>query len=441
MRTGVVERSIGAVAARLGIEVGQAYTLVTGVVLALVLGVFGLPPVLDRDGVAVAAADPAAPPPPTTVPDPGAFVPDDAAPTDPAPAPAAAPPTTVPFRPPPPPPRDQTTTTTAAPTTTTTTAPAPRPPIPTQPDRPAGSWSVFATVPVPGAPHGIGTGPDGQVYVATDNATGRGGVGPSEIVAFTTTGAVVGSFSVTGQPEQRSDGLTGLAVDGRGRVLVADASTSRLLRLDPSQEELSELVTIPDVGLCLVTIDGPCEPGAVDGAPALRGLAVADDGAVLVADRGQGIVWRFGADGLSIAHAVTNRTPGEGPVAVAESSTGLVVAVSGVADTMPPGQSAVVDVVDGTSTVRTTYSTEAGLAAVAVGRSNAAYVVLANDAAVDVVTVDGTTTRLDATGVDLDDPRGVVVDDGRLLVTSRSGIDDDPGRWAIHAVVIDDRPR
>ncbi len=439
MSTGIIERSLGSLADRLGIEAGQTYTIVTGVALALVLAVFGLPPVLDHAGESVATAAVAGGElpvtPPTTTPSPGAMVPGPTA-TAPTPASNAAPPTTLRFHAPPPPAPNAPIT-----TTTTTTSPAPRPPIPNAPPpEPDGTTTVLARVPQPGAPDGVGVGPDGVVYVATNNGGGRGGVGPSEIIVFTPSGQTIGSFSITGQPDDRTAGLTGLAVDRVGRVVVADASTNRLLRLDPSRSDLSELVTIPDLASCLVTLDADCEPGAIDGAPELHGVSISPDGSILVADRGQGIVWGFDSHGLHIAYSVDDRTPGEGPTAAAMRGNELIVAVSGLADTVPPGQAAVLSVVDGTATRLTTYDGAADLRGLTVGNSGRIYVTLAGAGTVDAIGPDGVVDSYDGGDVEpgFDEPTGIAVADGRLLVTNQSTTTNDADHWVVYAVAVND---
>jgi hypothetical protein len=62
--------------------------------------------------------------------------------------------------------------------------PLPEPPLGDWEDMVFGEASLFAQVGEPGAPYGIAATSDGRVYVATDNAAGRGHDGPSVVFAY-----------------------------------------------------------------------------------------------------------------------------------------------------------------------------------------------------------------------------------------------------------------
>lgn len=426
--SGIVAPAMGAVARRSGLSLSQTYTVATGAVVALVLAVSGLPPVLGRDATRVETAATASP---TTTVAPTAVVP------APVPRDEALPPTGTPvparFTPPPPAPSSS--------PTTATTAPEPR--SPAVPEVP-GTTRTLAAVPQPGAPEGIGVAPDGTIYVATNNALGRGGVGPSQILAFSPQGQPLGSWAAPDQPEQRTIGLTGLVVDDEGRVLVADGATSRVLRLDPARSQFVEVATIPDVTTCLLA-PAPCEPGLGDSAPELRGLALRADGSLLIADRAQGIVWHAASGEVEPLLSLDDRLPGEGPFAVVEDDQGFLVTVTRTASSLPPGAPAVMgfDRSGSAATIVSTFETTDAPTAMTIGASGRVYVTLSGANA--VVSLDRADDRqfFDGGTADpgFDSPTGITVIEGAILVTSQSTTLNDAARWIIHRMAIADTNR
>lgn len=428
----MVEPVMRALADRVGISVGQSYTLATGFVIAVVLGAIGLPPVLDSAGRTSPApgrlpsdGDSAAAAPASASPSGGATVPR---------ATAAAP--FVPATPSP-----------HAPAAVT--IPGVTPPPATIPVSPPGSTRVLARVPDPGAPEGIAVAPDGVVYVATNNADGRGGSGDSRIFAFDSGGSAIGSWVLTGQPEERALGLTGLTVDAAGLVWVLDAATARVIRLDPRTSGLTVVARIPDVGLCLLPFEATCEPGLVDNPPEPRDLAFDRDGLLFVTDRTQGIVWKVGADGdVGVFATIDDRMPGEGPWGLAVTDDGsLVVTVTGSLATVPPGGGQIMRIEIGddgaTRAVEVEqFESEVGLAGIAVGSRGRLYVALSGDDAVLGLDPDGTRQHFDGGSVSpgFDTPTGLALRSGSVLVTNQSAIGNEPDHWVVHDITVDDSP-
>lgn len=310
-------------ASRLGLRDGQAYTAVLGAIAALALALAGLPPVLRGVDVPVtehaAALQPIAPSPAPTI-----VVGDEATKrsTPSIPALAPAPPTRETAR--------ATTRRSAVPSAAPTPGSATT--VPT--DRSVGDLRVLADVGAPGSPDGVAVAGDGTVYVATDTNAG----GPSQLLAFAPDGARRGSWAVPDQPEDRVRGLTGVAISGDDTVLLTDAATARVLRLDPRSSSLVVVASVPDVPACGVVSGDGCEPGLVDNPPMPTDVAVSPDGLVAVTDHGQSIVWAL--DGSEVAPLVllTDRSPTGGPIASSfERSGRLVVAVSSRLASFPPG--------------------------------------------------------------------------------------------------------
>lgn len=429
------------VAARLGIREGQAATVLVGLAFAVVLGATGLPGVLagrDRAGAADLAAAPRAS---EVTPEPGAVDLPEVV----VPVPGTAVPrpdlVTTGQRPSSPP--------SAAPQSPETAAPA-APPV-TDP-APFGT-QLLARVPAPGSPGAVALAGDGTVFVVSDDGVLGGGRGPSALFAFAPDGTERDRWDIDGQPETRGRGLSGVALAADGTVWVADAATSRLLRLDPGARRLTEVATVPDLRSCIgVLVPPPCEPGLVSRPPALGGLAVAEDGTVYLADRGQGVLWASGPDGgLGVLHAFDDRLPGEGPVDVTVRHDGsLGVALSARVASLPPGSASVVVVPrPGDSTGEPVVVADLGVGevpgAIAAGDSGRLYLTIPSTGVViDLGVEQG--DRIVLTGDDADPafqaPTGVAVGDGALVVSDpgSSALASDQPHWVLYRVAVGDRP-
>jgi len=425
-----IERALTALAERLGLSTGQAYTVVTGLVVAVALVGVGLPPVVGRHVVAPAEA--AAPTSSAADGTPPATAPEAPLPVVELPAPSS-----FGFTP-----SSRTYDTTGA--------------TPSVPARsltsaiPLGTTARFAMVPDPGAPSGVAIGADGTVYVATGNALTRGGSGDGVVQAFDPTGRLRRSWTVAGMAATRSIGLTDVVVDGTGAVWVLDASTSRVLRIEPGVAAPVVVATVPDLPSCAFGLASPpCEPGLSNGAPELRGLAIRPQGGVYVADRVQGTIWsvdRLGAVQPTVS--LDDRLAGEGPVDVAVMGDGsLVATVSARLGSVPTGLPAVVRVpVDGDAfgapTVVTDLASGDAPQAVVATASGRVYVALSGvNEVVDVGLDQGDQVR-HGPGLDppFDVPVGLALRDGSLLVTNQGAANADASHWLVLALGVADRP-
>lgn len=314
-------------ASRLGLRDGEVYTIVTGAVLALLLAAVGLPGVFrGLDPSAVAEAALASPPTSSS----------------------AAATTTVAEGPPPlaarlpaiaPAPRSASSAGRSSAAPPTPASPPTDQPASSDRVRPIGDLAVLAQVPEPGSPDGVAVGPDGTIWAVSDDA----GAGASALWAFSPSGAHVGSWRTPAQPAGRSRGLTGVAVDRAGTVWVTDASSGRVLKLDAEAGALVPVVAAVDIPACgLLRLREPCESGLVDSAPLLVAIAAAPDGTLVVADRGQGVLWRLDGGELSVLAALEDRIAGDGPAGVSFASDDeLVFAVGARLSSFPPGLPAV----------------------------------------------------------------------------------------------------
>ncbi|WP_436793877.1 hypothetical protein [Actinospongicola halichondriae] len=324
----MIETQMHRLATRLGMRDGQAYTVVCGLVVALFLAIVGLPGVFEGYGPAAlgqAAASAPSSPSTTAVGDESPPSTDDI--TTPS-LPAFSPQPGGSSNPP-----SGTDSTNETPPTTTA------PPPPVGPSRPVGELALLAELPTTAQPDGVAVGPDGTIYVAGDDV----GTEPSMLWAFSATGDAIGSWPAPDQPAARTRGLTGVAVDPDGTVWAVDASTSRLLRLDTSSDALVTVATAANIPPCgVLELTKPCEPGLLDSPPSLSGVAAGPDGSIVVADRGQGTVWKLNGKRLEVLTSFVDRLAGEGPVGLSYLyDGGLVMVVSGRLATLPPGLPAI----------------------------------------------------------------------------------------------------
>lgn len=404
-----------ALAGVLDCTTGQAYTVVLGLALAVVLAVAGIPPTL-RDAAEIISA-----PPPAIGEVPGPE--SRAMPDEPSPggevAVADAGSIAIESGPPP----------------VTMEAPMSNgdPPDVQRVRR-------FVAVGPPGVPFAVASDANGFLYVGTNNRPGRGAPGPSKLLRFSPTGQLTSDFPIDGQAADRSDGLTGVAAVA-GRVFVADASTARIVEITPDTGAQRTHAVIPDVGPCLLALPGAaCESGLEGHSPAIRGIAADESGRLYVADQGQGIVWLVAARNVvSLWHQSEHYSPGEGPVAVALGETGeLFVLVKGVRDA--PGSSVVYRLESGSDRAESSEAVKSldaakGPTALSFSRGR---IFVTNQMADDVVALtpgDESAVVIVAQAEDgLDSPAGLVTRGSSLLVANGSD-SDDSAAWAVLEIV------
>src|SRR5215211_163780 len=106
---------------------------------------------------------------------------------------------------------------------------------------------LFTRVGNPGEPEPIAIGPEGLIYVAT-NQQGKGDAGaPSRVFVFTRAGRLARSYALQGQKLDEDHGIQGLAFDGRGLLYVLDRSaTPRVVVLNPKTGDQRTYATFRD---------------------------------------------------------------------------------------------------------------------------------------------------------------------------------------------------
>jgi SMP-30/Gluconolactonase/LRE-like region len=153
---------------------------------------------------------------------------------------------------------------------------------------------LFTRVGPPGQPEPVAIGPDGLIYVGT-NQLGRGDAdAPSRIFVFSRRGRLVRSLVLRGQDLEHDHGIQGLAFDGRGLLYALDrAERDRVVVLDPRTGAQRDYATFADVPPCSGAPPGrDCSATVLDQPAAPDYGAFAPDGSLYVTDIEQALVWR-----------------------------------------------------------------------------------------------------------------------------------------------------
>jgi len=151
---------------------------------------------------------------------------------------------------------------------------------------------VLALVPAPGypaLPHLLG----GSIYEGTyDNPTGSSL--PSRVLQYTEAGELLGSWTVAGQDTSKPHGVQVAANDSRGRLLLLDKTSGRIIRLDPRTGAQTLYARVPDLPTCSNASPGAaCSPAVLDLAPMPDYAAWGPDGSLYVTDYQQAVIWRI----------------------------------------------------------------------------------------------------------------------------------------------------
>lgn len=427
--TGRARGRLSLPALRLGWSEGDAWTVGIGLVLATSLAVSTIPAVLDARDPATRAAVPSADAP--------------AAPVEPG-SPAAPPPVALPA----PPPATQPLLGPLVPFVPV--APQAEPP-PAQPAPAPAPGPVTAAPPTPGEvrqfaalPGGDTLGavtavPGGSVWAGTDGPAQDGEA--AQVLAWDAAGVLTSTVRVPEQPPNRTRGLTAVASLPGGSLAAVDAATSRLLRYDAGARSWSTLAQVPDVVPCLLLTPAPCQPGLLDTAPLLRGLAVDAGGNAFLADAGQGTIWRLSpGEPIETWYSSSDLAGSEGLAGLAIGTDGhLRAVVTRRADLQGTAAGVLLRIdraEDGSAGARTVvaaFSAGEDPVDVELGASGNAYVALRGVHA--VITLDSSgVEQLRVVDDALQGPTALALSAGRLLVTATAptsavleiGVDDAP---------------
>lgn len=164
-------------------------------------------------------------------------------------------------------------------------------------------------------PSAVAVAADGTMYVAdTGNHAIRRVAPDGRVVTVAGTGAP--GFVDGPGPRAALDGPIGVALDGRGRIVVADTYNDRIRVIETDGS--------------VRTLAGGDQPGLVDGPGADArfdmpcGVAVDAAGRILVADSGNGVIRQIAPDGV-VSTLATAGVGLERPMAVAVERDGAIV--------------------------------------------------------------------------------------------------------------------
>ena len=154
---------------------------------------------------------------------------------------------------------------------------------------------VFAAVGTPGYPEPVAIGPDGLVYVGTNNAS----AGAAAVLVYDLRGRLVRREVIRDQGLTREHGIQGLAFDGSGLLYALDRSAahSRVIVIDPATGKQRDYATFSDVPLCGAARRRNCSASTVDRSAGPDYATFAPGGALYVTDIDQGLIWKVSRGG------------------------------------------------------------------------------------------------------------------------------------------------
>lgn len=159
-------------------------------------------------------------------------------------------------------------------------------------DRAKGDVTLFAPVPMPGAPEPVVVAPDGTVYTATLNAESGDTKAPSKVFAFTPDGKLKRTYDISGQDLAAEHGLTGMAMDADGYLYIGSLAPPVVYRLDPRTGEQTTYATLRDVPVCSATVTTDCSKASQDMKPWPDYIVLAPDGSLYETDSLQALIWK-----------------------------------------------------------------------------------------------------------------------------------------------------
>jgi hypothetical protein len=178
--------------------------------------------------------------------------------------------------------------------------------------RSRGDVSVLAQVPSPGypaLPHVLGS----DIYEGT-YSNPAGDSLPSKVFEFSSTGRLLRAWTVSGQDLSKPHGVQVSANDSRGRLLLLDKTSGRIIRLDPHTGGQTLYSRVPDLPTCGSPGAGAqCSPATVDQAPMPDYAAWGPDGSLYVTDYQQAVIWRIPPGGGSAQIWLADRRLDGGP--------------------------------------------------------------------------------------------------------------------------------
>jgi len=151
---------------------------------------------------------------------------------------------------------------------------------------------VLAMVETPGRPANVVLHPNGRVYAGTFASPQTDGL-PSVVREWSRGGDLLRSWEVPGQDLTVSHGVQVANVDARGRLVVLEKSTGKVLRLNLRNGRWSTYSRLRDLPACPLGMPGKgCTPNLSDAGPIPNYATWGPGGALYVSDYGQAVIWR-----------------------------------------------------------------------------------------------------------------------------------------------------
>ena len=313
---------------------------------------------------------------------------------------------------------------------------------------------VFAKIGPPGQPEPVAIGPDGRVYVGTNQAGHGDADAPSKIFAFSAGGALIREYAVESQALDHDHGIQGLAFDHDGLLYALDRSADpRVVLLNPATGEQRRYASFRDVAPCGVTSGTrgeDCSDTRLDNPSGPDYATFSPSGDLYVTDIDQALIWKvpkgggrahvwltdarleslygpngiqFMADGRTLLFVNTASNPSAG-----NASTGRLYTVPVQPDGRPGTltqvwESLPLDAPDGFAI--------AGSGNVYLALAGANQVVVLSPRFVELARAPQNAAANQAEEIPLDGPASLAFLGHRLLVSNHSPIRGDPHSWAI----------
>jgi hypothetical protein len=150
---------------------------------------------------------------------------------------------------------------------------------------------TLAKVPPPGQPALALVAPDRTIYEGTfTNAAGNAN-GPSKVFAYSPTGQLLRTYTISGQDPNADNGVQVAAYDASGDLYLLDQHPARVLKLDPRTGAQTTFATFKDVPPCN-PVGNECSATLSDNPPEPDYAAWGTDGSLYVTDYTQGLIWK-----------------------------------------------------------------------------------------------------------------------------------------------------